>query len=181
MNSVRAATVTADYLGHGWTPESVAAAVKVSPLEETNAIEIVARSTDKEEAAKLAEGYANATMADRWMSISAELDHRIAAIDQEIRSRPPVNDNQSPDSFSDDASARLQVLKMVRAVGSDPTMKMDSTTLATPTQQMPVWLVFGLAVGGGLFVGLLVAAGMALLRRPIQEKSEDLGLVSSHG
>jgi hypothetical protein len=38
LNSVRAATVAADYLGGDWTPDSVAAAVKVSVFEQTKVL-----------------------------------------------------------------------------------------------------------------------------------------------
>jgi uncharacterized protein involved in exopolysaccharide biosynthesis len=153
LNSRRAAMVTANYLGKGWTAESVGKAVKVTALENTTLIEIVARSTDPGKAATLAEGFATAILADRWKTISAELDRQIAAV------------TATADPNAGDGSTRLVTLKMVRDSGSDPTMRMDATTPAVRHKQLPSWLIVGLAAAGGLFVGLLAATGMAMLRR----------------
>jgi hypothetical protein len=156
LDSRRAATAAADYLGGDWAPESVDAAVKVSVVEDTNVINVVARSADRDRATKVAEGFAKATLADRWQTISAELDRRIAAFAAIAAAEPNAGD----------ASARLQTLTVIRESGFDPTLRVDSTSPAVRDKQMPIWAIVGLATAGGLFVGLLAAVGMARLRRP---------------
>jgi hypothetical protein len=175
LNSIRAATVAADYLGGGWTPDKVAGAVKVSVFEQTNVLEIVARSQDADTAAKLAEGFALAIQADRWKTISAELDARIASISADLAAATGTgrDDPNVTNPTADAASTRLQTLKMIRASGADPTMKIDSTILATQDEQLPIWMVLGLATAGGLFVGLLAAAGVALVRRSVNRPSDE--------
>jgi capsular polysaccharide biosynthesis protein len=175
LNSIRAATVAADYLGGGWTPDKVAGAVKVSVFEQTNVLEIVARSGDADTAAKLAEGFALAIQADRWKTISAELDARIASISEDLASATGTGRDGAnvTNPTADAASTRLQTLKMVRASGADPTMKIDSTILATQDEQLPIWVVLGLATAGGLFVGLLAAAGVALMRRSVNRPTDE--------
>jgi capsular polysaccharide biosynthesis protein len=155
LSSRHAATVAADYLGDDWTPQSVEGAVKVSVTEKTNVINIVARSADAERAVQLAQGFARATLADRWRTISTELNTRIAAI----------SDTTAADPNAGTASARLQTLTLIRASGSDPTLTLDSTSPAVRDQQLPMTVVVGLATAGGLFVGLLAAVGIARLRR----------------
>ena len=155
LQSRHAMTVAADYLGGGWTPDSVAAAVKVSAAENTNVIEVVAQTNDADEAAKLAQGFADATLADRWRTISAELDARIAMINDAVLIAGPN---------ADALFARLQTLDMVRATGSDPTVTIDSTSLAVRSKRMPVWVFVCLAAVGGLVIGVLAAIFMA--RRP---------------
>jgi hypothetical protein len=145
-----------------WRRTTWAAAVKVSAAENTNVIEVVARSDDADKAVKLAEGFANATLEDRWRTISAELDARIAAITDFILVANPK---------ADTVSARLQTLKMVRATGSDPTMTIDSTSLAVLQKRMPAWAFVGLATAGGLGIGLLAAACMARLPRRIDQST----------
>jgi capsular polysaccharide biosynthesis protein len=167
LNTRRAATVAADYLGSGWTPDSVAAAVKVSAAENTNVIEVVAQSDDADKAVKLAEGFADATLADRWKTISAELDTRIALIDDAVLVAGPN---------ADQLLARLQTLKMVRATGSDPTVTIDSTSLAVLKNRMPVWAFVGLAAAGGLCIGVLAAILMARLPRRIDQSSREAPL-----
>lgn len=172
MNSPRAAIVTSDYLGSGWTPESVAAAVKVSAFEETNVIEIVAQSDDADKAEKLAEGFANATLADRWKTISTQLDASIAAINQNPLDAGIGADNGT-NAFAEKRAEVLQALTMVRDAGSDPTMRIESTSLPVRSKQLPIWVVMGVAAAGGLFVGVLVAIGMARLPRSKIELSDE--------
>ena len=174
LNSIHAATVAADYLGLGWTPDKVAASVKISVLEQTNFLEIVARSDDAGTAAKLAEGFARATQADRWNRISAELDARIDRVSAELAAAANAGGDNSRGSnpVVDAAAARLQMLRMVRDSGADPTMKIDSTVLATQDKKMPIGVILGVATAGGLFVGLLAAAGVALMRRRVNQPSE---------
>jgi capsular polysaccharide biosynthesis protein len=173
LNSIRSATVVADYLRGGWTPDSVAAAVKVSVFEETNVIQIVARSEDAATAAKLAEGFANAVQADRWRTISAELDARIATVSKDVAASAGTGDDTTAaNPTADEAATRLQTLNMIRASGSDPTIKIDSMSLAVQSKRQPVWVILGLAAVGGLFVGILAAVGVAIMHRPVNQPSE---------
>jgi uncharacterized protein involved in exopolysaccharide biosynthesis len=170
LDSARTATVVADYLGRGWTSQSVESAVSVSAFEDTNVIEVTAESADPGSAVKLADGFAKATLADRWRTISAELDRRIATFTDGspagVRTGVETKDALRA---ADEASARLQTLKTIRSGGSDPTIRIDSTSPAVRSKQMPVWVILGLATVGGLFVGLLAAVGTAMLRLATDE------------
>jgi hypothetical protein len=173
LDSGRAATVVADYLGSGWTPQSVKSAVHVSTFEETNVIEVTAESGDPRSAVELADGFAKATLADRWKTISAELDSRIAAfIDGSAAGPLAGTGTEDARRAADQALARLQTLKMIRNGGGDPTIRIDSASRAEKIQQLPAWVIFGLATAGGIFVGLLAAVGTAMLRRPPDESHE---------
>lgn len=172
LDSDRAATVVADYLGGGWTPQSVESAVHVSTFEETNVIEVTAESVDPGSAMKLADGFAKATLTDRWRTISAELDSRITALSG---SAPPISAGVGTEDVlraADQASARLQTLKMIRNGGSDPTIRIGSTSRAVRITPVPDWVIYGLATAGGMLVGLLAAVGTAMLRRPTDEPTE---------
>lgn len=165
LNSSHSARVTADYLGGGMTPESVADSVKASVFEETNVIEVTARSTDPDKAAKLAEGFAAATLSDRWRTISAQLDARIASIGKSPLLNPPAEvDTGSANPTAAAELATLQTLRAVRDSGSDPTLRVEATSPAVVAKQLPAVVMVGLAILGGLLVGSLAAAGMALLR-----------------
>jgi capsular polysaccharide biosynthesis protein len=171
LNSPRAAKVTADYLGGNWTPESVADAVKVSVFEETNVIEITARSTDQDAAVKLAEGFATANLADRWKQISGQLDARIATANSSVLASPGTGDGSENPTASQEL-ARLQTLRSIRDSGSDPTMRIESTSPAVPVKQLSLWTLGGLATAGGLVVGILAAAGLTMLRRRTTHPTE---------
>jgi capsular polysaccharide biosynthesis protein len=170
LDSRHGAEVTVNYLGSGWTAQSVAAAVKVSVVENTNLIEIVARSADANNAAKLAAGFATATLADRWRTISSELDDRITALSDAIASSSEADPNAG------ESLARLHTLQVVRDSGSDPTVRIDSTSPAVRSEQLPLWMIVSLATAGGLFVGLLAAIGMAMLRRRVNKPTDGSSL-----
>lgn len=164
----RRTAVSAKSLGDGWTPETVAGAVRISAVPNTNVIEIVATAADPNRAQRLSESFAKATLADRWKKIAAELGGQIAAIGA----------NPAPADASDAMAAPVQALKVTREAGSDPTIRVSSTSTAVRNQPMPVGLVIALTAAGGLVIGLLTVIGMLRLRRsrttspeaaPIQE------------
>jgi hypothetical protein len=77
---------------------------------------------------------------------------------------------------ADQLVARLQTLTTVRATGSDPTVTIDSTTLAVLNKRMPAWAFVALATAGGLCIGLLAAICMARLPRRIDQSTEEAPL-----
>jgi hypothetical protein len=156
MNSRQAAATASRYLGNGWTPELVDKAIEVAVVQDTNVIEVVAESTDPARAVSVSEGFARATLDARWQTISAELDSRIAAVFG-------AGIAQSPQG---DAATRLQTLTVIRQSGADPTLRLDSTSPAVQTAQLPFAVVVALAAAGGLFLGLLAAFGVVRLRSP---------------
>lgn len=163
LDTPRQAGVAAEYLGGDWSPASVDAAVKVAVLPESNVIEVQAHSVDARLAEQLSEGFAKAALADRWKTISAELDTRIAALSV----------TTSADPNSGEASTRLQTLTVIRQSGSDPTLRSDSTAKAVPDDRLPIAAVIAAAAVGGLFVGVLCAVGMARLRSKPADPAPD--------
>jgi hypothetical protein len=135
--------------------ESIDDVVTVSAVPDTNVIEITARSSNPRAAEQVSEEFAKATLAERWRTISAELDARIAAVAATTAADPNAGE----------ASARLQTLILVRQAGSDPTLKIDSTGPAVEDKRLPVAIVVGLAAVGGASVGLLTAMAAARWRR----------------
>jgi capsular polysaccharide biosynthesis protein len=157
LDSPRAAALTADYLGSGWTPDSVAEAVTVSPRADANVVEVVAQARQADQASKLSEGYVKAVLENRWKTIASELDARITTIKDTI--------SATPDNPNVEAQYQLvQTLQLVRDGGSDFTMKIDSTSQPVQTEQLSLKKTVALATVGGLCVGLFAAAGAALLR-----------------
>ena len=155
LDTPRAAAVAAQYLGDDWTPEAVDSAIHVVVVPDSNIVDVQAHSTDPRQAERVSEGFAKAILADRWQTISTELDTRIAALAVTTAADPNTGE----------ASARLQTLTVIRQAGTDPTLRFDSTTAAVADERLPVAAVVGLAAVGGLFVGTLCAVAMTRLRR----------------
>jgi capsular polysaccharide biosynthesis protein len=158
VDSRAAANTTAQYLGNAWTPEAIAAAIKVSADQNANIVDIVATTAEPETAVRVAQEFAKAILDERWKTIAAELDARIA-------------EELPQTSATDTIVARRQAIVDVRRGGIDPTLRMTSTSPAVENGRQPVVLAVGLAATGGLFLGLLAAFGMVELR--LRSKAAD--------
>ncbi|MEU0195474.1 hypothetical protein ABZ250_37555 [Streptomyces afghaniensis] len=157
LDSHRVALETAQSLGGRWTPGSVRSAVDVT-VGETNMIEITARAADPDQAVRLARTFAQTALNDRWQTISAQLDRRIAFTTR----------NTAADPNAGEESRRLQLLTFVRESGADPTLSIDSVSPAERVKEMPAAVMIGMAAVGGMFLGVLGAVGIERVRRRAQ-------------
>ena len=153
----------ARFLGGDWTRQSVGDAVRIAATGETNIVEIVARASDPDTASRLASGFVDAAMADRWQTISTQLDSRIAALRE--GGLAAAGDQQGDNPAAAELAGRLRTLSIVRASGADPTLRIGPASPAMPESQMSLPVTMALAALGGLFVGLLAATGIEVLRR----------------
>jgi capsular polysaccharide biosynthesis protein len=154
LDSREAATATAEYLGSGWTPQSVDDAITVAAVHNANVIDIISQTGDPDSAVRVSEGFAKATLEDRWQTIATELDARIATLTVAVT-----------ESTSDEAVTRLKTLTVIREAGADPTLRIGPTSPAVENARQPIAVVVGVAAAGGLFIGVLAAVGMTRLRR----------------
>ena len=163
LDSRQSATTAAADMANGWTPEAVDRAIQVTAMPDTNVIEVAAHSPDPKEAQRVSEDFSRAVLAERWRTISTELDARIAAISV----------TTVPDPNAGEASTRLQTLNLIRQSGADPTLRIESTGAAVEDQRLSIAVVLGLAALGGSVVGLLCALAAARLRgrRPVRDET----------
>ncbi|MGW6564850.1 hypothetical protein [Streptomyces sp. NPDC054975] len=165
VDSHRVAVGTAQSLGGRWTPESVRDAVDVKPVGETNLIGITARAADPDQAVRLAQTFAETALKDRWQTVSAELDRRIAF----------SAENTAVDPNTGEESRKLQLLRFVRESGADPTLGIESTSPPVRVKEMPQAVTIGVAAVGGMFLGVLAAVGIERFRR--RAPSDDVAAV----
>jgi hypothetical protein len=164
LDTYRAAAVVADYLGDDWTAETVDADIKVSGVDNSNLVEIVATAEDPEQALKLSEGFAHATLADRWRTLSAELDERITAMAPLAAAHPDASE----------AAARLDTLRIIRRGGVDPTLQIKSTSPVVRQDPLPVGVSIAVAIVAGLFIGLIAEYAMVRRRGRTESTVEEL-------
>jgi len=162
LKSEHFAEVAARELGGDWTAESVSSAVVIIPEGQTNVIEITAQASNPDAATRLASGYTNAAIADRWQTISAQVDTRIAAIAGDALTGAGDQGGANPAAV--EQASRLRTLAVVRDTRADPTLRISATGPALRKAQMSIPVTVVLAVLGGLFVGGLAAAVLEYLR-----------------
>jgi capsular polysaccharide biosynthesis protein len=142
LRATAIAELTADALGGDWTELKVEDAVGVAPRGESNLIAITAQSGDPEEAAEIANRYANAALQFRRRSIEPALEREIRAVEAEAGS-----------------AASLQRLRDAKANG-DPTLSISSPARAPSSSSLPSAPLVLLAA---LIVGLLVGIAGVLV------------------
>jgi capsular polysaccharide biosynthesis protein len=136
------AGLTASALGEDWTERKVEDAVGVAPRGESNLVAITAQSGDPDEAAEIANSYANAALQFRRHSIEPALEREIRAVEAEAGS-----------------AASLQRLRDAKANG-DPTLSISSPARAPSSSALPPAPLVLLAA---LLVGLLVGIAGVLV------------------
>jgi hypothetical protein len=161
LKSEHFAAAAARDLGGDWTPESVSSAVVITAEGLTNVIDITAQASNPDDATRLASGYANAAIADRWQTISAQVDKRIAAIAGDALTG--AGDQGGANPAAAEQASRLRTLAVVRDARADPTLRISATEPALRKAQMSIPVTVVLAVLGGLFVGGLTAAVLEFL------------------
>jgi capsular exopolysaccharide synthesis family protein len=163
VDSPRAARITADRLGGGWTSRRVEEAVEVSPQGESNVLSVTATVEGAELAARVATTFARAALDTRAELLRSQVD---AAISQ-LRGR------QAPADAGSDAAVELsQQLSQLQAIrtGGDPTLSLSQPATVPPGPVgAPPWLVVVMAV----LAGFVVATGAALLLEFLDRRIRD--------
>lgn len=143
LHGAAIANMTAKALDSGWTERKVEDAVQVQPRGESNLVAISAKSEDPEEAAALANRYANAALEFRRQAIAPALRREVRAVEE------------APDS-----GTSLQRLRAAQANG-DPTLSIvsparppSSSSLISAKVVLLAALLVGLLVG---IAGIMVA------------------------
>jgi capsular polysaccharide biosynthesis protein len=136
------AALTAETLGGDWTEQKVEDAVGVAPRGESNLVAVTAQSDNADEAAEVANRYANAALQFRLRSIEPALEREIRAVEAEGGN-----------------GAGLQRLRDAKANG-DPTLSISSPARAPSSSSLPSAPLVLLAA---LIVGLLVGIAGVLV------------------
>ena len=164
MDSDEVDRATARRLGGDWTVGSVHGAVDVKPLANANLVEIGARASGAGSASRVATAFAAATLNERWRKIAAELDERMAALD-----------DLSETSADEGGLARdRQILSATRRGGRDPTLSLQGGAPKISEDGLSPAVVMVLALIGGLLLGALAAVGMSRLDRRVRSEQDVL-------
>jgi capsular polysaccharide biosynthesis protein len=154
LRSPAIANLTAKGLGSDWTEQEVEEAVGVAPRGESNLVAITAQSDDPDEAAAIANRYANAALQFRRRSIEPALEREIQAVEAEAGN-----------------AMSLQRLQDAKDNG-DPTLSISSPARAPSESALPTAklvllaaLVIGLLLGAA---GLMIADVARVPPRPSQ-------------
>ena len=170
VESREAAERTAKRLGGGWTAASVLSAIQVRPEGESSILAVTASAESADEAAHIANTFAEASMAVRDEAVEDQVNSAISTIEQQVAVAAAGGGDRQ------ELEATLANLEALRGQG-DPTLSIAEH--ATPPGE-PAGagssLIVVLALIGGLAVGCVAAVLLELTERNVRDE-EDAQLI----
>ena len=155
-------------LGAEWTTQEILDSVRIEPVRSTQVLDVIAEHEDPTVAAAIATEFARSAVRLRARTITRQLRRRYATL-QDLRRRVPEGDYSQRDRLF----SEMRLLQNALDEGGDPTLRFVAPA-TPPTTESPTSpaLVAGLALVGGLAIGL--AAAVALDRvRPGRSHAEE--------
>ena len=141
-------------LGDPWTADRVRSAIGVSPQGETNVLEVTASTNDADDAAAVANEYADTVVEVRDRALRGEVDGIIDRLRAELAAAPP-----DATRTRQGLEGRISELERLRVDG-DPTVSLaEPASTPSGSTSLPTGPILGFA----LLAALVVAPGVALL------------------
>ena len=173
VSSPEAAELAAKQMGPGWDRERVIRQTRIEPQGQSSVLAVIARASNADQAARLANTFAEAALERRRSLLKGQLDTAIARLQRRL------NEERAGVGPVGNATARvlaerLTALESLRATGRDPTLTL-SRRADVPGSPVgaPSWLTILAALLVGLVLGTLVALAVETLAGRMRDQ-EDL-------
>lgn len=169
LDSPAAAAGAARTMGKGWDRPRVARAVTVAPRHGTNIIEIKGRGDSPREAARLANGFASASLAQRSKLLSHQASIALKRAQTQLGSLGRLRPDDAADLLN-----RVNKLAEV-ANGTDPTLSLVRPAIAPLSPSGAAdWVLVMLTGIGGLALGAGTILLLEVLDRRIRDEEDIL-------
>jgi len=151
IETTAAGGIVVDKLGLNRSPSSILNDITIQPVAESDVLNITAKASTPEQAADLANGFADAAINIRTTNLHDRIDEELPMIEAQIKDLPA---GVSRDTLA----ARASQLTLLRA-GPDPNLKVVEPALPPTSASSPKPLQS--VIAGGL-AGLILGIGAAL-------------------
>ncbi len=170
INSLPAARTTAQKLGGGWNTGRVQAAVSVTPLGQSDVLNVTAQAESPAQAVKLANTFAQAAVAYR----ASIVQHNIEAQLRELNNHLELigGSGVANLSLAQELATRIAALRAAQVGGGDPTLAVSGLARTASTTGAPRWLIVLLALIGGFAIGSVAALAVDFFNRRVRDIDE---------
>jgi Mrp family chromosome partitioning ATPase len=170
VSTPSAAAAAAEAMGSGWTLTRVQDAVRVEPRGESSVLSITAKGSTSREAARLANTYATAAVAERGELVQRNLK----ASTSQLRDRLTKLRRSGADQGQLDVlNARFEDLRALQALGSDPSLQLSQRAdIGGGPVGISSKVLLMLAVLSGLILGIIAALALEYFTRRIRDEDE---------
>jgi capsular exopolysaccharide synthesis family protein len=159
MTTNEVAARTIETLGLEGSPDDVLADVKAEPVADSNIVAIVAHAGSPEAARELANGFAEAAIAERTAALQERINARLPALRAEAESTDPV--------VAEAARDQLATLEGLSESAQHPNLELVAPAQASDS---PVAPRPALSLAGGLLAGLVLGIGGAFALQAIDPR-----------
>jgi Mrp family chromosome partitioning ATPase len=171
IDTQQAAQVAARNLGHGFTAGGVNAAVGVTPLGASNVVAVTAQASNAEDAARIANAFAQGAIAYRGSVVQKQVAATLASLDARLSQLPPTS------AEAQALGTTVSQLRTIQGPDREPTLSISQ--LATPPGAptgASTWLIVLLALAGGFVLGSVAALALETFIRPVRDRAEVLSI-----
>jgi capsular exopolysaccharide synthesis family protein len=151
IESPEVAELAAEMMGTDASPENLLGRVDAEPVAESNIVSLTAEGSTPEEAAGLADAFAEAAVDQRTQQLHARIDQAIPRLESQLENLPRGDQSRGA------LSRQLSELRLLR-VGEDPTLRWE-TPASEPTS--PVSPRSKVSIAAGFLAGLILGIGGA--------------------
>lgn len=171
VDSPSAAQRTAAAMGGGWTAAGVESRVTVTPLGQSDILDVTAQAGSGTEAARLANEFARAAVAYRASVVQNNIAAQISELEASLRRTN--GGSPSEVNLAQQLATRIATLRSAQVGGNDPSLAING--IAQPPggpTGAPHWLVVLLALIGGFAIGSVAALAVDFFNRRVRDISE---------
>ncbi len=171
VDSLAAAQLTAARLGHGWTASGVQDAVSVTPLGESDVLNVTAETSPPGEAALLADTFARTAVNYRGTIVQRNISAELDAL--KLRLEQITGTGVANTSLAQELSSRIAALTAAQAKGGDPTLSVsEAASVPGSPSGAPHWLIVLLALLAGFATGSVAALAVDFFNRRVRDLDE---------
>ncbi len=168
VDSLPAAQNVATRLGHGWTAGRVQSAVSVTPLGESNVLQVTAKSDTAIGAAQLANAFASAAVNYRASIVQRNIQAQLGELN--TRLRQASGGTSADTALQQELASRIAALRAVQVSGGDPSLSVTESAIPPGAPSgAPHWLILLLSLIGGFAIGSVAALAAEFFDRRVRD------------
>jgi len=170
IDSQPAAQTTAATMGRGWTAARVQGAVSVTPLGQSEVLNVTAQASTAKQAAILANAFASTAVDYRAMIVQRNIRAQLSELS--TRLNQVAGTGIANVSLAQQLATRIAALRAAQVGGGDPTLAVTGLARTGSPTGASHSLIILLSLIGGFAIGSVAALAMDFFNRRVRDLDE---------
>ncbi len=170
IDSLPAAQATAAKMGRGWSTNQVQSAVSVTPLGQSDVLNVTAQAGSAAQAVRLANTFAQAAVGYRASIVQHNIEAQLRELNNHLNFLGGGGIGNV--SLAQQLATRIAALRAAQVGSGDPTLSVSGLARTASTTGAPRWLIVLLALIGGFAIGSVAALAVDFFNRRVRDVDE---------